>query len=662
MRIFFKKAITPLLTLAMALGVGFSIASKDVIKVSAADETYTYVTGDGTWVTQNGEREYYSTNFTFNHKKNTGSNIITTAAQLRVYANHSMEIYPTVSGSKVITSMVVTTTSGYTAGFTNATILAGTNPSSTNPVTGVTTTSSLIVTYDFSTIPDIGYVKLTLPSQGRVTTWQIFYEDAVPNQITTLSVSPTAKTYWITDTLAAADFTVNYTKNGAASSGNGSNTDYTARIGTGTGSSFTGTNIIWGTTKPQASDTTIQFRATSDNGAGVYLTADVVLTVNTPTVNSIAISGTMTKKSYLTTGAWDPSGLSVHASLSNGVNEDVTSLVVWSYNPPAPNSTAINSVVVTATYEGKTDNTTQTGIVVTQKVNTLMISEAYGGGGNTGAPFNKDFVEIYNATNNNIDLELDGYYLYYYSATGTTAAASVALSGTILANSYFLVQHNGGTNGVDLPTADQVGPFNMGSTGFKVALTNSITEPSGPTDPSVVDYLGCGTSASHYEGGGAAPAPSNTQSVSRSLDINNVPIDTDNNSADFAKTDPTPQNSALSIVDYVMAANTADQCISRYPVAKARMLATSQGQRDYFESHATDFTTAAGNSLLAGRARYEAWAAYHNDAQPYGTGGGAPMPFIKLTNSAITAIVVIGVIGISIIAVYYFFIKKKRYI
>jgi len=41
-----KKTLTPLLALTMALGIGFSITNnREIMKASAAVETYTYTTG-----------------------------------------------------------------------------------------------------------------------------------------------------------------------------------------------------------------------------------------------------------------------------------------------------------------------------------------------------------------------------------------------------------------------------------------------------------------------------------------------------------------------------------------------------------------------------------------------------------------------------------------
>ena len=47
----------------------------------------------------------------------------------------------------------------------------------------------------------------------------------------------------------------------------------------------------------------------------------------------------------------------------------------------------------------------------------LVISQVYGGGGNSGAPFSNDFIEIFNRGTTAISL--NGLSLQYTSATGT---------------------------------------------------------------------------------------------------------------------------------------------------------------------------------------------------------------------------------------------------
>lgn len=115
----------------------------------------------------------------------------------------------------------------------------------------------------------------------------------------------------------------------------------------------------------------------------------------------------------------------------------------------------------------------------------------------------------------------------------------IILSGTIKAKSFFLIQAAAESGGIEnLPTPDAVCDIAMGGSGFKLALCNSDTLPTGPDSPNVVDFVGAG-SANAYEGSGPAPAPSNTTAIVRP----NL-LDTDDNSVDFETAAPNPRNSA----------------------------------------------------------------------------------------------------------------------
>lgn len=175
-----KKTLTPLLALTMALGIGFSITNnREIMKASAAVETYTYTTGDGTWVDQPNTRTYSTANFTFFHNKNNGSNIATTYAELRVYSGHSMEVYPTIAGSKVIKYIEVTTSSDkYGSAMRGAAILAGENSGNATSRTGITSSTGTTAIFDFTSISNVGYVKFTLSSQARTTAQKITYDNA----------------------------------------------------------------------------------------------------------------------------------------------------------------------------------------------------------------------------------------------------------------------------------------------------------------------------------------------------------------------------------------------------------------------------------------------------------------------------------------------------
>lgn len=182
---------------------------------------------------------------------------------------------------------------------------------------------------------------------------------------------------------------------------------------------------------------------------------------------------------------------------------------------------------------------------------TVVISQVYGGGGNSGAPLLNDYVELYNVSDTAVSLS--GWSVQYASATGTgnfSANPIATLSGSIAPGGYYLVkQGSGGAAGVALPAPDATGSVNMSGTSGKVALVNVTTglacNGGSTVCPAaelakIVDLVGYGT-ANFFEGAGAAPTLSNTTAGFRG---NNGCTETDNNSADFATGAPNPRNSA----------------------------------------------------------------------------------------------------------------------
>lgn len=172
-----------------------------------------------------------------------------------------------------------------------------------------------------------------------------------------------------------------------------------------------------------------------------------------------------------------------------------------------------------------------------EAANPIRISQYYGGGGNSGATYTHDFIELFNSSNS--DVSVAGWSVQYASSTGTTWQVT-ELTGTIPANSYYLIQEAQGSGGsTPLPTPDAIGEIAMSATRFKVALVDSTTALTGSCPLDVVDFVG-GDIADCYEGTAATPAPSNTTSVIRA---EGGCTDTDDNAADFATSAPTPRNS-----------------------------------------------------------------------------------------------------------------------
>ena len=182
----------------------------------------------------------------------------------------------------------------------------------------------------------------------------------------------------------------------------------------------------------------------------------------------------------------------------------------------------------------------------------VMISQVYGGGGNGGAPYTNDFVELHNS--GAAAVSVAGWSLQYSSATGSSwGNQKVSLTGSIPAGGYYLVQlGSGGAAGAALPAANASAGFNMSATTGKVALVNNGTSlASGttcPTDASIVDLVGFGGSANCAEASGvptanagAAPAPSASNAIVRAS-IANSCVDSGNNATDFSTAAPQPRN------------------------------------------------------------------------------------------------------------------------
>ncbi|MGC0369872.1 ExeM/NucH family extracellular endonuclease [Microbacterium sp. SLBN-111] len=180
----------------------------------------------------------------------------------------------------------------------------------------------------------------------------------------------------------------------------------------------------------------------------------------------------------------------------------------------------------------------------------VVINEAYLKGGSAGAPFNKKFVELYNAGDTAQDLT--GWSLQYRSA-GNVAAPNGAntqpLSGSIAPGAYYLIGLPGnGTNGADLPTPDltSTGLNPSGTTGqlFLANVAESLALPAGNVDDArVVDFLGYGTAVS-FE---TAPAVVDGSTTTPNSLVRTGFADTNDNSADFTNaTTVTPQGSGAA--------------------------------------------------------------------------------------------------------------------
>src|SRR5690606_30195912 len=175
----------------------------------------------------------------------------------------------------------------------------------------------------------------------------------------------------------------------------------------------------------------------------------------------------------------------------------------------------------------------------------LVISQVYGGGGNSGAPLDADFVELFNLGTTAEDLS--GRSIQYASAAGSTWAVTALPSFSLAPGQSFLVRmSNPGANGSPLPTPDHIASpqIAMSGTNGKVALVDGTTSLTGtcPTTD-ILDFAGYGT-ANCFEGSAAIGALSNTTAGIR---VDGGCTDTDQNGDDFDVTAPAPRNSASPI-------------------------------------------------------------------------------------------------------------------
>jgi predicted extracellular nuclease len=186
----------------------------------------------------------------------------------------------------------------------------------------------------------------------------------------------------------------------------------------------------------------------------------------------------------------------------------------------------------------------------------VAISQVYGAGGNSGASYNRDFVELFNR--GSTPVSLTGTSLQYASATGTgnfgaNAGQLVALpDATLQPGQYFLVGLGGGSNGAPLPSTDAEGTINMSGSAGKMVLVegtsglgcNGGSTPCTPEQEArILDLVGYG-GANYFEGSGPAPALTSTTAALRADDGCG---DSDDNATDFSAAAPAPRNSAAAI-------------------------------------------------------------------------------------------------------------------
>jgi len=177
----------------------------------------------------------------------------------------------------------------------------------------------------------------------------------------------------------------------------------------------------------------------------------------------------------------------------------------------------------------------------------IVVSQVFAGGGNSGAAYANDFVELFNRGSSAVDLST--WTIQYASAAGSSWQAT-PLSGSVQPGRYFLVQlASAAAVGAPLPTPDATGTTNLAVSGGKVAAVRSATllscgaaAGSCASSSSIADLIGYG-GAADFEGADAAGALSSTTAALRG---NGGCTDTDQNASDFSSAAPAPRDSATA--------------------------------------------------------------------------------------------------------------------
>jgi hypothetical protein len=187
----------------------------------------------------------------------------------------------------------------------------------------------------------------------------------------------------------------------------------------------------------------------------------------------------------------------------------------------------------------------------------VVISQIYGGGGNSGATFTHDFIELHNRSATAVNI--GGWTLHQQTGSSTTAnwnRLAIPANTMLAPGGFYLIQGQSQANvGVALPTPDLTAPAtgsiaNFSATNAKFILTNATVTTAlntqCPTSAGIVDTVGIGSANCSERV--VAPGHTNTTATFRKeiAAAELACFDTNTNSDDFVTSAPTPRNTASS--------------------------------------------------------------------------------------------------------------------
>jgi hypothetical protein len=287
------------------------------------------------------------------------------------------------------------------------------------------------------------------------------------------------------------------------------------------------------------------------NPSSVQAGASTLLTVTvTPGGNPVSTGLTVTV---------DLSSIGGSASqtfFDNGTNGDVLAGdSIFSFQATVTSGTTPGTKSLSASILDGQARTGTASIALTVQFppapSTVKISQVYGGGGNSGATYTNDFIEIYNQSAAPVDISLWSIQQASASFTGAWSVTPLCpANGSCILQPghYYLVQEAQGAGGTTaLPAADITGALNLGAASGKVALVNNTTAlavacPASSSIADLVGYGGAGT-PNCFETTATGALTNTTAAVRKG----NGCTDTDNNANDFVTIGPIPRNSSSPV-------------------------------------------------------------------------------------------------------------------
>ncbi len=188
----------------------------------------------------------------------------------------------------------------------------------------------------------------------------------------------------------------------------------------------------------------------------------------------------------------------------------------------------------------------------------VIISEVYGAGGSSGATLKNDFVELFNTSQEPVNIS--GWSIQCYSSSGTGTATSSNTfvfpeNSIIPARSHYLIQCAAGSGGGEaLPTPDAVSTIGLGTASGKVILYTTSAPQTISSIATILnnnyfkDYVPYGSNAAPVWNSPTGQITNNT-SASRILLNGKHYSYTNNIGFDFEIVTPNPSNSSHVITD-----------------------------------------------------------------------------------------------------------------